>query len=158
MGIGNKLTKLMKEQSTNANELAIKANVPPTTIYSLIKRDSNRVDIDSLIRIARALGVTAEYFCNENISEELPSISTPFTNFEYQKNNFEINQQKSFKSKLIEGIEKLDKNDWEELERIISKVTNPKEEEIDYYEEAPKTPEELRQKYIVENINNSKIS
>ena len=34
-------------------------------INSLIRRDSNRVDIDSLIKIARALGVTAEYFCNE---------------------------------------------------------------------------------------------
>lgn len=66
MGIGSKLTKLMKEQDTNANELASKAGVPPTTIYSLIRRDSNRVDIDSLIKIARALGVTAEYFCNED--------------------------------------------------------------------------------------------
>ena len=65
MGIGSKLTKLMKEQDTNANELASKAGVPPTTIYSLIRRDSNRVDIDSLIKIARALGVTAEYFCIE---------------------------------------------------------------------------------------------
>ena len=65
MGIGSKLTKLMKEQDTNANELASKAGVPPTTIYSLIRRDSNRVDIDSLIKIARALGVTAEYFCKE---------------------------------------------------------------------------------------------
>ena len=65
MGIGSKLTKLMKEQDTNANELASKAGVPPTTIYSLIRRDSNRVDIDSLIKIARALGVTAEYFFNE---------------------------------------------------------------------------------------------
>ncbi|MFR7445053.1 MAG: helix-turn-helix domain-containing protein [Sellimonas intestinalis] len=50
MGIGSKLTKLMKEQDTNANELASKAGVPPTTIYSLIRRDSNRVDIDSLIK------------------------------------------------------------------------------------------------------------
>ena len=65
MGIGSKLTKLMKEQDTNANELASKAGVPPTTIYSLIRRDSNRVDIDSLIKNARGLGVTAEYFCNE---------------------------------------------------------------------------------------------
>ncbi|WP_405320113.1 helix-turn-helix domain-containing protein [Frisingicoccus sp.] len=66
MGIGSKLTKLMKERNTNANELSSKAGVPATTIYSLIKRDSNRVDIDSLIKIARALGVTAEYFCNED--------------------------------------------------------------------------------------------
>lgn len=73
MGIGSKLTRLMKEQNTNANELASRANVPATTIYSLIKRDSNRVDIDSLIKIARVLGVTAEYFCNEDV-QNLPNV------------------------------------------------------------------------------------
>ena len=79
MGIGSKLTKLMKEQDTNANELASKAGVPPTTIYSLIRRDSNRVDIDSLIKIARALGVTAEYFCNEEPEPHTHFDGTEFT-------------------------------------------------------------------------------
>jgi Predicted transcriptional regulator with an HTH domain len=67
MGIGTKLTRLMKEQDTNANELAKKAGVPAQTIYSLIRRDAKKVDIDVLIKIARALGVTAEYFSNEDI-------------------------------------------------------------------------------------------
>ena len=67
MGIGSKLTKLMKEQNTNANELAQKADVPAQTIYSLIRRDASKVDIDSLIKIARATGVTAEYFCSDDI-------------------------------------------------------------------------------------------
>lgn len=78
MGIANKLIKLMKEQNTNANELASKSGVPPTTIYSLIKRDSSRVDIDSLIKIARVLGVTAEYFC----SDEIPSPTTIAAHFD----------------------------------------------------------------------------
>ena len=87
MGIGSKLTKLMKEQDTNANELASKAGVPPTTIYSLIRRDSNRVDIDSLIKIARALGVTAEYFCNEEY--EPSTLAAHFDGDEYTEDELD---------------------------------------------------------------------
>lgn len=65
MGIGKKLTCLMKEKNTNANELAQKTGVPAQTIYSLIRRDASKVEIDSLIKIAGALGVTAEYFCSD---------------------------------------------------------------------------------------------
>lgn len=66
MGIANKLIELMKTRDTNANELAKKAGIPPTTVYSLIKRDSKRVDIDSLIKIARALGTTADCLCGND--------------------------------------------------------------------------------------------
>lgn len=76
MGIGAKLTKLMKEQNTNANELSSKAGVPAQTIYSLIRRDASKVDINSLIKIARALGVTADYFGNEDVNITSSSIST----------------------------------------------------------------------------------
>ncbi len=86
MGIGTKLTELMKQQNTNANELAQRAGVPATTVYSLIKRDSNRVDIDSLIKIARALGVTADYFGNDtdSVPQPPPSVlAAHFTGDEY---------------------------------------------------------------------------
>lgn len=71
MGIGRKLTDLMKKRNTNANELAALTGVPAQTIYSLIRRDANKVDIDSLIRIARALGVTADYFGNDESSDNI---------------------------------------------------------------------------------------
>ena len=65
MGIGKKLDDLMKMRGTNANELAKKVNVPAQTIYSMIKRDSKKADIEVLIRIARELGVSTEYFCDD---------------------------------------------------------------------------------------------
>ena len=84
MGIGTKLTALMKEQNTNANELAQKAGVPAQTIYSLIRRDASKVDIDSLIKIARALGVTADYFGSDDVAPPRPSVlAAHFTGDEY---------------------------------------------------------------------------
>lgn len=70
MGIGLKLDKLMKERGTNANELAQKIGVAPTTIYSMIRRDSKKADIEVLIKIARELGVEAEYFCDDSEPSE----------------------------------------------------------------------------------------
>ncbi len=65
MGIGNKLSKLMDINGTNANELARKIDVSPQTIYSIIKRDSKKADIEVLLKLADTLGVTAEYFVDE---------------------------------------------------------------------------------------------
>lgn len=64
MGIGNTLNQLIKLRGTNVNELSQKIGVAPTTIYSLIKRDSKKVDIEILIKLSKALNVNAEYFYN----------------------------------------------------------------------------------------------
>lgn len=73
MGIGIKLDHLMKERGTNANELASKIGVPPTTIYSMIKRDSKKADIEVLIKLSKELGVEPEYFCNHSVPESDPA-------------------------------------------------------------------------------------
>lgn len=78
MGIGSKLTRLMKDQNTNANELSAKSGVPAQTIYSLIRRDASKIEIDSLIKIARALGVTADYFCSDDLSERPHTLAAHF--------------------------------------------------------------------------------
>ena len=67
MGIGAKLDKLLKERGSNPNELAAKIGVSAQTIYSMIKRDSKKADIEVLIKISEELGVEPEYFC-DNIS------------------------------------------------------------------------------------------
>ena len=42
MGIGLKLKQLIDERGTNVNELANKIGIAPTTIYSMINRDSKK--------------------------------------------------------------------------------------------------------------------
>lgn len=64
MGIGARLEKLIKTKKMNVNELANKANVTPSTLYSIIKRDNMKVDLDILVRICEVLGVSVDYFCD----------------------------------------------------------------------------------------------
>lgn len=87
MGIGGKLQKLLDENNTNANELAKKVNVSPQTIYSMIKRDSKKADIEVLIKIADIFGVEVEYFIHD---EEQPrTIAAHFDGTEYTEEQLE---------------------------------------------------------------------
>lgn len=62
MGIGAKLQQAIDNNKTNVNEVARRANVNPSVLYSIIRRDSKSVDINILIVIANILGVPVEYF------------------------------------------------------------------------------------------------
>lgn len=66
MGIGNKLSTLLEKNNTNPNELAKQVGVSAQTIYSIIKRDSKKADIEVLLKIADILGVTVEYFVDDS--------------------------------------------------------------------------------------------
>ena len=70
IGIGNKLNDLLSERGMTVTELARKIDVAPTTIYSIIQRNNKKVDIDVLIKIARVLGVNAEYFGDVRASSD----------------------------------------------------------------------------------------
>ena len=87
MGIGKKLDRLMKEQGTNANELAQKIGVAPTTIYSMIRRDSKKADIEVLIRISKELGVEPEYFCDDSIPVKEPTYNDVITVYTRSRKN-----------------------------------------------------------------------
>ena len=62
MGIGAKLQRAIEAKNTNVNEVAKRANISPSVLYSIIRRDSKSVDINILITIANILGVSVEYF------------------------------------------------------------------------------------------------
>lgn len=78
MGIGARLLEIMNKKNLNTNELAIMIGVPPTTLYSMIKRDSNRVDIDLIIKIAHALDMSADEFLSGESVEKPNTLAAHF--------------------------------------------------------------------------------
>ena len=60
MGIANKLRELMCSKDINANELAKMIDVTPSTIYSILQRDSKSMNLDLVMKIAHALGVSTD--------------------------------------------------------------------------------------------------
>ena len=95
MGIGTKLSELIEANGTNPNELAKKVGVAPTTIYSIIKRDSKKADIEVLIKIADLFGVTVEYFVDDNSKPS--TLAAHFDGSEYTEDELdEIRQFAEF--------------------------------------------------------------
>lgn len=56
MGIGNRIGELLKNQSRTAAWLSRETGIPATTLRSMISRDSDRADIETIGKIAAALG------------------------------------------------------------------------------------------------------
>lgn len=62
--IGITLKRILNERGMNINELSRRTGIPPQTLYSVIRRDSMRIDFDTLIRICDEMDIPVEMFCN----------------------------------------------------------------------------------------------
>lgn len=57
MGIGSRIEALIRARGTRPGTLAREAGVSKNTVYSIIKRDNDKVDPDILARLSKALAV-----------------------------------------------------------------------------------------------------
>lgn len=83
MGIGERVEYFIKREGINANELANRMGVTSSTIYSMLKRDSSRIDIDLLIKIARALNVTTDELLSADTDAEPETAAAHFDGKDY---------------------------------------------------------------------------
>lgn len=96
MGIGTALQTLINYRNTNVNEVANITGVNPQTLYSIIKRDSMKANIDDLYKVAHHLGVTLDYFYSEYVREnnEIEILGSPgASKLNIGNVNFESNEQ-----------------------------------------------------------------
>lgn len=70
---GSMLKEILDEQGINVSELARRLEVSPQTLYSMVKRDNQKVDFDLMIRICRQLDVPVERMCDGVDVPQLPS-------------------------------------------------------------------------------------
>lgn len=66
MGIGDKLQELLDKRQRNVNDLSKATGVPASTIYSIIRRNNTKADLDVLQAIADELCVTLDYFSDSS--------------------------------------------------------------------------------------------
>lgn len=61
MGIGKPLADLFREKNTNVHEVASRTGIKPSTLYSIIQRDSMSANMRDLWKLARHLDITLDY-------------------------------------------------------------------------------------------------
>ncbi len=69
---GSMLKRILDEQNVSISELARRLQISPQTLYSMVKRDSQKVDFDLMLRICRELGVPVERLSEDADLDELP--------------------------------------------------------------------------------------
>lgn len=65
VGDGANLKRIIAEKKTNVRQLAFATGICPTTLYSIISKDSN-IRLDFAVLIAEELGIRVEEICNYN--------------------------------------------------------------------------------------------
>lgn len=72
--LGSTLKNILQERNMNINELARKTGVSAQTLYSLVKRDTNKLNVDVLLSICTALDVPIDVFFGSNCSSHSPTL------------------------------------------------------------------------------------
>lgn len=58
MGVGSRIGAICKKKEISLRKLSIDSGVPYSTLYSAVKRDSSGMDVNTVQKIAEALGVS----------------------------------------------------------------------------------------------------
>lgn len=112
MALGKRLKDLLHEKNITVKEFANLIGVPPTTLYSFIKRDSDTGKLELINKIANGLDMTISEFMQHNY-EFKDTPQGPITNADAMK--------EYFKSKNIDTVAAhFDGDEYtkEELEQI----------------------------------------
>ena len=107
MGVGKKLQQLINLRNRNVNDVAQAIKVSSSTLYSIIRRDNNKVDIDVLQDIANELDVTLDYFTSKHIQS-----TTVISPSEYQlikKYRLLSNREQAAVDNLISNLSQTEK-------------------------------------------------
>jgi len=90
MALGKKLEEALKMKGIKPGTLATMTGISKNTIYSIIKRDNEKVNLQMIQQFADALGMELDYFLKADPdelldqNEEKPTVSGGLTIFEQE--------------------------------------------------------------------------
>ncbi len=71
---GSMLKEILQEQGISISELARRLNVSAQTLYSMVKRDNQKVDFDMMMHICKQLNVPVERLCEDTVLPKMPDL------------------------------------------------------------------------------------
>ncbi len=74
MGYGQNLKDILASKGMTVKELALKAKIAPTTLYSIIQRDT-AIRFDTALRISNILDIPISSICKDNPYDDIETLS-----------------------------------------------------------------------------------
>jgi len=96
--LGDKIKKLRKKQGLTLDKLSTKASLSKSYLWELENRESQSPSAEKLIALADALGVSADYFLEDDMREP---------------------EEKHLDQAFFRGYKNLDSKDKEQLRKIL---------------------------------------
>lgn len=134
MGVGLRLKQILRRREMTIKQLAEEAGIPLNTLYSITKRDSERVDSVILYRIAEVLGVS---------EDELHGVSVDYAKNLKLAREWRKFSQKDLADKMgipvarIQQYESGERKPSKETWFSIADVFNLLPDELDHADELP---------------------
>ena len=73
MGYGKNLKEILKRKHMTVKDLALKTGIAPTTLYSIIQRDT-AIRFDTALRISNILDVPINSICKDNPYDDMETL------------------------------------------------------------------------------------
>ena len=117
MGYGKNLKKILDEKGMTVKELAKKAGIAPTTLYSIIQRDT-AIRFDTALKISHILNIPINSICKDNpydTGETLPTLPS-------DNERLMINLQKKayFSDRTLKLVEIFDYTELPHIDQLIA--------------------------------------
>ena len=117
MGYGKNLKKILDEKGMTVKELAKKAGIAPTTLYSIIQRDT-AIRFDTALKISHILNIPINSICKDNpydTGETLPTLPS-------DNERLMINLQKKayFSDRTLKLVEIFDYTELPHVDQLIA--------------------------------------
>ena len=117
MGYGKNLKKALDDNHMSVQKLAKLTGIAPTTLYSIIQRDTS-VRFDHALRIANILGIDITQICKENPYDDGEVLPQPLSELNGLTTN--LNKQTYIKNRTTPLLMLFDYDKMPELDQVIA--------------------------------------
>lgn len=103
MALGTKLKQILNERGITVKDFAIQIGIPPTTLYSFIKRDSETGKLDLIGKICKGLDIDITEFLDDDLFDAVTSPDA-----EYEEKIIDTKFESIIKNEKLSDEEKKD--------------------------------------------------
>lgn len=117
MGYGQNLKSILDEKGMTVKELAKKAGIAPTTLYSIIQRDT-AIRFDTALRISHILNIPINSICKDNPYE--PGETLPQLPSDNEKIMINLQKKAYFSNRTLKLLEGFDYKELPHIDQLIA--------------------------------------
>ena len=117
MGYGKNLKNILDENGMTVKELAKKAGIAPTTLYSIIQRDT-AIRFDTALKISNILNIPINSICKDNPYEDMETL--PKLPKDKERMMIALEKKAYFSDRTLKLIKNFDYSELPNVDQLIA--------------------------------------